>query len=116
MFVGVGDAAVVLFFEFVLRRAGGGVAAEPELFDEVLALSVGGEPVERAALFVGDDVGDVFVEPFPVGGGERGRRRLLRLRRLRLGDEDRRRGLANCRRRRWRGLGRWRLRFGGPGG
>ncbi|HEV8042285.1 MAG TPA: hypothetical protein VGP62_25640 [Bryobacteraceae bacterium] len=35
---------------------------------EALAFGVVGEPVERAALFVRDDVGDVFVEPDSVRG------------------------------------------------
>ena len=43
MLVGIGDAAVVLFFEFVLFGIGRGVAAQPELLDELLALFVGSE-------------------------------------------------------------------------
>src|ERR1035438_561416 len=64
MFVGVGDAAVMFFLE---RRA----ALNPELLDELLALLVGGESLERGALLVGDDVGHILGEPFPIGGGHR---------------------------------------------
>ena len=64
--VGVSDAAVVLFLEFVFDGVRGGVAAQPELFDELLALFIGLQAFERGALFVGDDVGHVFIEPFAV--------------------------------------------------
>src|SRR5664279_5926658 len=40
MFVGVGDAAVVLFLEFVLRRVRSRIAAQPELFDKLVTLLV----------------------------------------------------------------------------
>ena len=65
--VGVGDAAVVLFLELVLDGIGRGVAAQPELLDELLALFVGLQPLEGRALFIGDDVGDVLVQPLAVG-------------------------------------------------
>src|SRR5207253_7678299 len=39
--VGVRNAAVVLFFEFVFSSVGRGIAAQPELLDELLALLVG---------------------------------------------------------------------------
>ena len=67
MVVGIRDAPVVFLFEFVFRRAGSGIAAQPELFDEVLALRVGLQAFECRALFVGDDVGDVLGEPLVVG-------------------------------------------------
>ena len=41
MLVGVGDAAVVLFLELVLDGVRRGIAAQPELLDELLALFVG---------------------------------------------------------------------------
>ena len=44
--VGVGDAAVVLFAEFVVRRVGIGVAAQPELLDEGVALFVVAEDLK----------------------------------------------------------------------
>ena len=40
MFVGISDAAVVLFFKSVLGRIGVGIAPLPELLDELLALFV----------------------------------------------------------------------------
>ncbi len=70
MLVGVGDAAVVLFFELVLDGIRGGIAAQPELLDELLALFVGLQPFEGGALFIGDDVGHVFVQPLAIGGLE----------------------------------------------
>src|ERR1039458_7106871 len=46
MFVGIGNAAVVLFLEFVLRRVRSRVAAQPELFDKLVTLLVVGELFE----------------------------------------------------------------------
>ena len=66
MFVRVGDAPVVLFFEFVLSSIGRGVAALPESFDEVIALFVVGQLLERAPFFICDNEGDVLVQPLPV--------------------------------------------------
>jgi len=40
VFVGVRNAAVVLFFEIVVREIGIAAAPEPELLDELLALLV----------------------------------------------------------------------------
>ena len=39
--VGIGDAAVVLFLVLVFLGVGGRIAAQPELFDELLAFFVG---------------------------------------------------------------------------
>lgn len=44
--IGVGDAGVVLFAELVVGGVGVGVAAEPELFDELVALFVVAELLE----------------------------------------------------------------------
>src|SRR6202162_1984111 len=66
--VGISDAAVVLFLEFILDGVGSGVAAQPELLDELLALLVGAELEEGLPLFVGDDVQDVFLEPLLIRG------------------------------------------------
>src|SRR6266478_3169890 len=63
MFVGIGDALVVLLAIFVFVGVRIGIAPAPEFFDETLALVVGLEFLESFALFVGDDVGDVFVQP-----------------------------------------------------
>ena len=43
------------------------VATTPKLLDEAFALVVSGQFLECLPLFVGDDVGDVFVEPVFVG-------------------------------------------------
>src|ERR1700689_2628835 len=56
MLVGVRNAAIVLCLEFILRRAGRGVAAQPELSDELLALFVVSFSFERLPLLIGDDV------------------------------------------------------------
>ena len=68
--IGVGDAAVVLFLEFVFDGVRGGIAPLPECLDELLALFVGLQLQERRALFVGNDVGDFLFQPFLVGSGE----------------------------------------------
>src|SRR6266446_5013337 len=64
--VGIGDAAVMLFAILVLFGIGSGVAAEPELLNELLSLLVGLESREGLTLLVGDDVADLFVEPLLV--------------------------------------------------
>jgi len=61
--VRIGDAAVMLFAELVFRGIGIGIAAQPELLDEGLALLVVAEISEGFPFFVGDDVGDVLIEP-----------------------------------------------------
>jgi hypothetical protein len=66
--VGVGDAAVMLFFELVLFGVGRGIAPQPELLDELIPLFVGTQTLKRSALFISDDVDDVLVEPVFVGG------------------------------------------------
>ena len=65
--VGVGDAPVVLLAELVLRRIRIGVAAQPELLDEGVALLIVAQALEGFALFVGDDVGHFLVQPGLVG-------------------------------------------------
>src|SRR5579871_3201855 len=67
MLVGICDAAVVLFHEFVSRRAGGGVAALPELLYELPPLLVSLQALEGCALLVGDDVGYILIHPFGIG-------------------------------------------------
>jgi hypothetical protein len=67
-FVGIGDAAIVLFTVGVFGRVGIGIAAPPKFFDELFALFVGGEAEEGVALLLGDDVGDFFGQPGGVGG------------------------------------------------
>src|SRR5438067_10235862 len=65
--VRVSDALVILFAVLVFVRVRVGIAPAPELFDKVFALIVGLEFLERLALFVSDDVRDVFVKPVFVG-------------------------------------------------
>src|SRR5689334_6143396 len=64
--VGIRDASVVLFLELVFYGVRSRVAAQPELFDELLALLVGVQPVEGRSFLIGDDVNDVFVQPLLV--------------------------------------------------
>ena len=68
MVVGVCDAAVVLFLKLVLFGVRGGVAPQPELFDKLFALFVRSQALEGGLLLIGDDVDDVFVQPFPIRG------------------------------------------------
>ena len=42
MLIGISNTAIMLGFEFVSGRPGRGIAAFPELFDEVVSLFVGG--------------------------------------------------------------------------
>src|SRR5579859_336949 len=67
MFVGVGDALVVLFFVLVLFGIGRRIAALPESFDKIVAFFVVGELLESRALFVGNDPDDVLIEPLFIG-------------------------------------------------
>ena len=51
----------MIFFEFVLYRVRGGIAASPECLDELIAFFVIGELFEGSALFVSNDPADIFV-------------------------------------------------------
>src|SRR5438046_5298794 len=66
MLVSIGNALVVFLAKFVFVRVRIGIAAAPELFDKPFALVVGRKFLESFALFFGDDVGDVFLEPIFV--------------------------------------------------
>src|ERR1700685_3880856 len=61
--VGIGDAAVMLFAIFVFFGVRSGIAAQPELLDELLAFVVGGQALENLPLLIGDDVGNFLVQP-----------------------------------------------------
>ena len=63
--VGVSDAPVVFFFEFVLKGIGRGVAAQPELLDKLFPLVRGSERFQACQLFPADDVCDILIKPFP---------------------------------------------------
>src|SRR5258708_3194745 len=69
-FIGVRDAAVVLFLIFVLFGVGSRVAAKPELLDKLLALLVVGKTRESCALVVCDDIRHIAVDPIQVWRGE----------------------------------------------
>src|SRR5947207_10851537 len=65
--VGVGDAPVVLFAELVFGGIGIGIAAQPELLDERLALLIVAQVLESLPFVIGDDVGHILLEPVLVG-------------------------------------------------
>src|SRR5262249_53370938 len=64
------DAPVVLVFELVLRRVRRRITPLPELLDELVALGVVAQFLERGELFVSDDPAYVFVDPFLVNAAE----------------------------------------------
>src|SRR5579872_1695861 len=66
MLVGVGDATIILFPEFVLRTAGMGIAAFPKIRNKRIALLVRGELLERLPLSIRDDVGNFLDQPFNI--------------------------------------------------
>ena len=68
VFVGVGNAAVVLFLEFILRRVRSWIAAQPELLDKLVPLFVVGKLFKGGHFFRSDDVNHVLVEPLLIGG------------------------------------------------
>src|SRR5580658_618670 len=70
MLVGVGDAAIMLFLVFVLGSVGRWVAAQPEVFDELITLFVVGERFECGDLFGRDDVDHVLFQPLLVGAAQ----------------------------------------------
>ena len=118
MLVGVGDAAVMLFLEFVFFGVRSGIAAQPELLDELLALLVGAQRFERLRSSSRDDVDHVLIQPLLLGRfqffPELGFLLLFLLLRHRLG--DRRVFLRGWFGRCLRGLRLiWRLRLSGWG-
>src|SRR5262245_17351959 len=67
-FVRVGDPAIVLFLEFVLRRIRRRITSQPELLDELLPLIIGSKPLECRSLLISDDVTDILAKPLTVWG------------------------------------------------
>src|SRR5436190_2112311 len=63
MFVGVGDPRVIFLAILIGIGVWIGIAAQPELFDELFAFVVSLQGVECLALFVGDNPTDIFVLP-----------------------------------------------------
>src|ERR1700722_15998961 len=64
--VDIRNPAIMLGFVLVLRRSRRGIPMLPELFDKAIAIGIGLELHEVSALPIGDDVGDLFREPFFV--------------------------------------------------
>src|SRR5215813_13648872 len=67
MLVRIGDAFVVFLAILVFVSVRIRIAAAPELFDKSLSFIIGFQLLERLAFFVGDDVGDVLIQPILVG-------------------------------------------------
>ena len=67
MLVRVGDPSVVFFLKLVFGAAGVGISPLPELFDELFALFVRTQLLERAPLLGGDDIGDFLLESLLIG-------------------------------------------------
>src|SRR5437588_7459524 len=63
VFVGVGQAAVVLFPGRVIGRVGFGIALLPEYFDELFALLIGGETEKGKTLCLGDNFRHLVPQP-----------------------------------------------------
>ena len=70
MLVGIRDAPVVFFAEFVFRGIGVGVAPLPERLDEVVALFIVRQAFEGLQFLVGDDPAHILVHPLLVGALE----------------------------------------------
>src|SRR5215469_2552434 len=64
VFVGVGDAPIVLLLECVLRRARIWISTFPERCDEIVTLLVCRELLGGGTLLIGDDVQGVFIQEF----------------------------------------------------
>src|SRR6266850_3263321 len=67
MLVSIGDAFVVLLFEFVFLGIGIRIAPAPKLFNKPFTFIIGGEFFESLFLFVGDYVSDILLQPIFVG-------------------------------------------------
>ena len=63
MLVGIRDTAIMFLFELVLNRARRRIAPLPELLDELFPFVIGRQFLERGALFIGDDVDHVLIQP-----------------------------------------------------
>ena len=57
----------MLFAELVVGRVGIGIAAKPELLDKGFALFIVAEILEGFPLFIGNNVGDILVQPGLIG-------------------------------------------------
>ena len=67
MLVGIRNAPVMFFLGGIIGGIRIGIAPLPELLDKLFALFVGLQLYERAPLLIGNNVDDVFVQPFLVG-------------------------------------------------
>src|ERR1700694_1382289 len=61
--VGIGNAFVILLFEFVLISVGIRIATTPELFNEALSFLVSLNFFECLSLIICNDVNNVFLQP-----------------------------------------------------
>jgi hypothetical protein len=67
MFISIGNAAIVLFFEFVLLRVRCGIATPPEGFNKIVALSAVAELAKSRFFFWSDDVPHIILQPLLIG-------------------------------------------------
>ena len=67
MLIRISNTAIVFLFEFVFHSVRRRIATSPERLDELVPFFVVRELLECAALFVGDNPPDIFVEPLLVG-------------------------------------------------
>src|SRR5947208_2746726 len=67
MLVSIGDAFVVLLFEFVFFSIRIWIAPAPKFFNEPFTFIIGGEFFESLSLFIGDYVSDILLQPIFVG-------------------------------------------------
>jgi len=66
VFVGIGETAIVFFFEFVSGILRGGVSPLPELYYELLAFFVCLQALEGGSLLIRYDVRYILFQPLPV--------------------------------------------------
>ena len=66
MLVRIRDARVVLFAVLILRRIRIRIPPQPEVLDELVALFVVAQALERLQLLVGDDPANVLIHPLLV--------------------------------------------------
>src|SRR3979409_2471002 len=67
MLVSIGDAFVVLLFEFVFFGIRIRIAPAPKFFNKPFAFIIGGEFLEGLFLFISDYVSDILLQPIFVG-------------------------------------------------
>src|SRR5260370_16036403 len=70
MFIGIGQAQVVLILKLILGRIGRGIAAGPEVLDKMFALLLVGELPEGLFFFLADNVDNLALQPVFIGAAD----------------------------------------------